>query len=109
MSRNPYEYFPDAQRDLHAAIASEISTSPEILDQALDTISRWLEGGHEAEHRLLEWKQLIEKARESDLEKRKLIELLLDQSEPAVHLKSFSPFAGLLDIDKRREILFHEH
>jgi len=107
--QNPYEYFPSAQRLLHDAIAEEIVKSPEILERALRTIDRWLEGGHESAERLIEWKTLIKASMESEPEKQKLIEILRDQSESSVHLKSFSPFAGLLDMERRREILFHEH
>ncbi len=106
MVQNPYEYFPDAQRKLHEAIAAEVEQGPEMLDGALQNIERWLQGGHEAEKRLLQWKTLIDNAKASEAGKRKLMEILLDQSEAATHLKSFSPFAGLLDIEKRRQILF---
>jgi len=106
---NPYEYFPSAQRCLHDEISKQIIESPKILKEALATLERWLKGGHEAEERLHEWKALIESSLETEAGQQQLIDLLQDQGEAAVYLKSFSPFAGLLSIDRRREILFHEH
>ncbi|NJL18929.1 MAG: hypothetical protein HC901_01055 [Bdellovibrionaceae bacterium] len=108
MAENPYEYFPHAQRLLHEEVARRLEQSPELLLGALETIERWRSGGHEAEGRLLEWRGLILAGQESSEGMEALKSLLRDQGETAVHLKSFSPFAGLLKSNAGGRSSFHE-
>ena len=76
-----------------------------LLEIPLDNIARWLANGHTAPHRLEQWRQIILRARQSPDGFAELLGLLRDQSERAVHLKSFDPFPGVLTTLERREFL----
>ncbi|HEX7860287.1 MAG TPA: hypothetical protein VF773_08190 [Verrucomicrobiae bacterium] len=86
------------------AIARKVEADPTLLSIALGNIERWLAKGHTAEHRLVQWREIIERALERDgLDD--LLKLLRSQDEEAVHLKSFDPFPGILSSKERQEIL----
>lgn len=86
------------------AIACKVEADPAVLRIALGNIERWLAKGHTAEHRLVQWREIIERALEKEgLDE--LLKLLRSQDEEAVHLKSFDPFPGILTSKERQEIL----
>ena len=86
------------------AIARKVEADPTLLSIALGNIERWLAKGHTAEHRLIQWREIIEQA-ENEQGLAELSRLLRSQDEDAVHLKSFDPFPGILSSKERQEIL----
>jgi hypothetical protein len=89
----------------YEAIADKIEADPELLDIPLANIERWLKQDHSAPHRLKQWRRLIVAAKHSVEGMKKLLALLRDNGEEAMHLKSFAPFPGVLSIAERRELL----
>ena len=87
------------------AIADKIEAQPELLEIALANIERWLAQDHSAPHRLEQWRQIILEARASADGLRRLLAILRDPGEAATHLRSFSPFAGVLTTQERRKII----
>jgi hypothetical protein len=90
---------------MYNLIADKLERDPESLRIPLENIERWLQTGQTAPHRLAQWRALILEAQRSSEGHARLIELLRDQSESALHLKSFAPFAGVLTTEERRAIV----
>ncbi len=83
------------------AIADKIEADPRLLSIPLANIDRWLAQGQDAPHRLEQWRGIILAARESADGMTALLRLLRDDSEDARHLKSYSPFPGILSREER--------
>jgi hypothetical protein len=97
-------------KTLHDMVAEKLERADPaaraaLLRIPLENIDRWLANGHTAPHRLEEWRGILRRAQETPDGFRALLDLLRDQGETAVHLKSFDPFPGLLTTLERREIL----
>jgi len=92
-------------KTLHELVADKLEKDPPLLRIPLENIDRWLAQGHTAPHRLEQWRQILGRAQESPSGFRALLELLRDQGEAAVHLKSFDPFPGVLTTHERREVI----
>lgn len=79
------------------AIADKIEKDPALLTIPLDNIARWLAHPEPlAPHRRQQWREIILRAQATPEGMTALLQLLRDNSEEAQHLKSFSPFAGVL-------------
>lgn len=76
-----------------------------LLQIPLENIRRWKEKGHSAAHRLDQWEQILKSAIASPSGFQALLALMRDRSEPAVHLKSFDPFPGVLTTEERQHVL----
>jgi len=92
---------------LHDLVADKLERADPVAREALlriplDNIARWLANGHTAPHRLEQWRQILLRARETPEGFEALLAVLRDQDEPAVHLKSFDPFPGVLTTLERR-------
>jgi hypothetical protein len=87
------------------AIADKIERDPQLLDIPLGNIERWLAQDHSAPHRLEQWRKIILEARADAEGLKRLLSILRDTGEKATHLKSFSPFAGVLTTRERRVII----
>ena len=84
------------------AIADKIERDPALLAIPLDNIARWLAHPEPlAPHRRKQWREIILAAQATPEGMTALLELLRDDSEEARHLKSFSPFAGVLTREER--------
>src|SRR4051812_20114911 len=92
-------------KSLHELVADKLERDPSLLRIPLENIDRWLANGHTAPHRLEQWRQIILRAQESQAGFQAVLDLLRDQREPALHLKSFDPFPGVLTTLERREFL----
>ena len=95
-------------KTLHDLVADKLEeASPEtrqaLLRIPLENIDRWIANGHTAPHRLEQWRAMLLRAQQTPEGFQELLELLRDRSEPAVHLKSFDPFPGVLTTVERRE------
>jgi hypothetical protein len=93
------------QKELYSLMADKIKRDPSLLRIPLENIERWLAENRSAPHRLKQWRDLIEKAQASEEGMVRFLALLRDQSEPAVHLKSFDPFPGVLTTEERRIVI----
>lgn len=105
MSANPFDYSNDATQRQLEATADKLAADPLLLRVPLENIERWIAQGHDAVHRLEQWRGLIERAQQSEEGMAALLTLLRDDSESARLLKSYSPFAGVLTISERRAVL----
>ena len=105
---NPYDFANDAGHVMDVATADKLAAHPELLSVPLDNIARWTASGkHTAAsvQRLEQWRTWILEAQQDEAALRRLLDLLRDDSEEARHWKSWSPFAGVLDVEERRAIL----
>lgn len=92
-------------KTLHEKVAAKLEANPSLLQIPLENIDRWLAQGHTAPHRLEQWRDIITAAQDSTAGFAALLSMLRDQSEAAVHLKSFDPFPRVLSSEERREII----
>ena len=97
-------------KTLHELVADKLeqadpTTRAQLLRIPLDNIDRWLANGHTAPHRLEQWRRMIVHAQQSPEGFAELLQVLGDQSESAIHLKSFDPFPGVLTTIERRPFL----
>jgi hypothetical protein len=81
-------------------IADKVAGEPELLDVPLRNIDRWLANGSGGRDMLERWRQLVLEARESGAGMAALLHLLRRDDEAARHLKSYSPFPGVLTPDE---------
>jgi len=105
---NPYDLANDAGHVMDVATADKLAEHPELLSVPLDNIARWIASGrHTAASvkRLEQWRIWIADAQQDEAAFGRLLDLLRDDSEEARHWKSWSPFAGVLEAEERREIL----
>jgi hypothetical protein len=86
-------------------IADKIEADPALLEKPLRNIDRWIANGSDAVHRLEQWRGLILSAQRSPEGMAALLALLRDNSEEAQHLKSYSPFPGILTREERRTFI----
>lgn len=86
-------------------IADKIEAQPDLLAIPLANIDRWLAQDHSAPHRLEQWREIILAAQASASGVARLLAILRDKGEEATHLRSFSPFAGVLTLKERRRII----
>jgi len=77
-------------------IADKVERDPGLLSIPLENIARWSSSRSDGLDKLEYWRQAIESARKQPEALASLLELLRDDSENARHLKSFSPFPGVL-------------
>jgi len=98
------QFSNEASDRLNMAIATKIEANPALLDIPLANVDRWLAQDHSAPRRLEQWRALILDARAAPEAMAALLRILRDPGEEARHLRSFSPFAGVLTTLERREI-----
>lgn len=86
-------------------IADKIEAQPDLLAIPLANIDRWLAQDHSAPHRLEQWREIILGAQANAGGMARLLAILRDKGEEATHLRSFSPFPGVLTTQERRRII----
>lgn len=89
----------------HEKVAEVLEISPERLEIPLQNIDRWLSKNADAPHRLNEWQRIIQEAQTSPQSFQKMLQLLRSPSEAALHLKSYTPFHGILTREERRSTI----
>jgi hypothetical protein len=82
-------------------IADKIEANPSLLAKPLANIARWCSQGIWAQDKLAIWREKIIAAQQSPEAMTRLLELLRDGSEEARHLRSFSPFSGMLTKEEK--------
>jgi hypothetical protein len=83
------------QRDLF--MADKIERQPELLEIPLGNIERWIAMDRLGDVRpLIQWREMIERARTTEEGFAELLAFLRDDGEDARYLKSCSPFPGVL-------------
>lgn len=86
-------------------LADKFEADPSLLQKPLETIQRWLTiDGHGAAY-LLQWRELIEAAKESSSGMKSLSRMLRADDEKTRYLKGFAPFPGILTRQERRQFL----
>jgi hypothetical protein len=85
-------------------IAGQIAEHPEDLLIALENIERWLTLGRVHPAPLLEWRERIQAARNSEPAFKELIAFLAAPNHDTETLKSCSPFVGLSAENSKLEI-----
>lgn len=81
--------------------ADKIERQPSLLAIPLANIERWLASGALGNPQPLhQWRVLIEAAQISSQGMQALLELMRDDREEAWHLKTCSPFPGVLTRDE---------
>ncbi len=95
-------------KTLHELVADKLERADPATRQTLrriplDNIDRWLAHGHTAPHRLEQWRQILERAQQSEDGFEELVRLLRDPGEASQRMRDFSPFAGLLTLEERRQ------
>ncbi len=87
------------------AIAAKIERDPALLEIPLANMDRWIANGIDGQHRLEQWRQLILAAQSTASGMEILLAVLHDDGEEARHLKSYSPFAGVLTSKERQALI----
>ncbi len=77
-------------------IADKIERDPGLLKVPLENLKRWSESRRDGIEMLDRWKQLIEAAQIDATGFGRLLAVLRSDSEESGHLKSYSPFPGVL-------------
>jgi len=93
------------QTEMHKLLADKIERDPSLLRVPLENIDRWLGAGHTERHRLEQWRGILTSAQQSAQAFASLLQLLRDESEESIHLKSFNPFPGVLTSEERQRII----
>ena len=84
-------------------IADKIERDPSLLQIGLENIERWIANGIDQQHKLLEWRERILAAKNSEEEMQVLLGMLRSDDEPAEYEREFSPFAGVLNPEEVAE------
>ena len=84
-------------------LAEKLQHAPELLEVAIENITRWRAQGQSAPHRLDEWETLVRQAQAGGHGMGKLLAVLLEPDEPSARLREFNPFAGVLNREERRQ------
>jgi hypothetical protein len=84
---------------LHLAVARKLKENPSLWYVPLANIARWAEDRDSIPTPYRVWKELLETLSHEDI-----IKLLLSRSQRATHLRSSSPFTGILDQGERNQI-----
>jgi hypothetical protein len=85
-------------------ISKKIESNPALVDEALETLDRWRQLGNMPPRRAAQWETILQDARRGKRGLRRLLALLRDNSERAVRIKDFGPFAGILTTKERRKV-----
>ena len=93
------------QTEMHKLLADKIEREPSLLRIPLENIDRWMAAGHTEGHRLEQWRGILRNAQQSAQGLASLLQLLRDESEKAIHLKTFNPFPGVLTSEERQRII----
>ena len=85
---------------LHKEIARKLRNDPIIWQIPLNNIANWKGRRGQLPPALLEWEQIL-----GTLSRDQILEILESDTEEASRLRSSSPFAGILTVRERADIL----
>jgi hypothetical protein len=93
-----HEWIDARSLALHEAVAAKLEAQPQLLEVARANLKRWLAARPAAA--LREWQRLLD-----SLPLPQLVQLLRSPEEEAARLRQSSPFAGILSLAERQDIL----
>ena len=85
--------------DLHREIVKRLKEDPSLWDKPLSNIERWTNDKGELPLCYFVWKTIL-----TTWPKEKILKLLVSRSQRATHLRSSSPFTGIIDQETRNRI-----
>lgn len=89
-------HFRREDRTIHwLRISTHVAAYPGDLDIALENITRWLELGRVHPAPLIEWRERIHAAQDSEKAFEDLVSFLAAPNHDSERIKSCSPFVGL--------------
>lgn len=86
-------------------LADKFEREPELLEIPLQTISRWRKRGTWGEEHLSRWETLIQAARGSQTDLKKLAGVLRADDEETLFFKGFDPFPGVLSMQEKKQFV----
>ena len=86
-------------------VADKIESDPSLLRIPLDNISRWAAKGHSLDHRLGQWRSIIEAAQSTDQGREHLLYILRAHDEEMRFFKGFAPFPGVLSREEALQFI----
>lgn len=84
---------------LHRAIIKRLRENPDLWEKPLRNIERWTDKEGRLPGCYYVWKMLLTTMSHEDI-----LKLLLSRSQRATHLRSSSPFVGIIDQETRDRI-----
>ncbi|MBK5275552.1 MAG: hypothetical protein JJE30_10935 [Desulfuromonadales bacterium] len=84
---------------LHRAIVRKLCSCPDLWEKPLQNIERWTEKDGSLPVPFMVWKEILQ-----TWEHEAIIKLLLSRSQRATHLRSSSPFCGIISQAERNKI-----
>ena len=89
-------HFRREDRTIHwLRISTHIAAHPDDLRIALENIARWMELGRVHPGPLIEWRERVHDAQDSEAAYEELISFLAAPNHDSERIKSCSPFVGL--------------
>lgn len=83
---------------LHVAVLRRLRENPELWEIPLRNLDRWK--GQDGEEPMYQvWRHILTTRTHDEISK-----LLVSRSDHAIHLRSSSPFVGIIDQDERNRI-----
>ncbi len=90
---------------LYPAIAAKLEACPHLLATANEVLEGWEQKGITHPNLHKSWRELIQKAQDSEKGFQFLLELLRCDEEWTMELKSTSPLCRILDLEERRKLI----
>jgi hypothetical protein len=84
---------------LHIAIVRRLREDPSLWDIPLQNIARWAGKAEEIPVPYCVWREIL-----TSYPKDNIVKLLMSRSERAIHLRSSSPFTGIISQEARNKI-----
>jgi hypothetical protein len=84
-----HDWIDERKRAMHVRVAEKLRADPGLIRTAWENLERW-EGLRGPEPVYDEWREILSWPLEA------LLEVLVEESEPADRLRQSSPFAGVL-------------
>jgi len=85
-------------------LSEHVRQNPALLLQARETLLKWKKNGLVSQTRFEQWRIILDDAIQDNAGMKRLLDLLLDESDQARQIKDFAPFAGLLPREERRKV-----
>lgn len=96
---NMQERSDERSKKLHGEIARKLRRNPALWEIPKNNITRWKKRKKSLTPALIEWERILE-----NLAKKQILSILEGSSEDSTHLRSSSPFTGILSEDERKAI-----
>ena len=84
---------------LHRAVVRKLCKHPDLWEKPLKNIKQWTENDGSLPVPFMVWKEILE-----TWTHEAIIKLLVSRSQRATHLRSSSPFTGIISQEERKRI-----